>query len=62
MKTCLIYLGDLTHSNAKAETSGFPLNVAYIAAYAKKLFDDRVEVQLFKSPDENFIRFFNVCA
>ena len=54
-----VYLGDLAHNYiASANTlTGdadytVPLNIAYIAAYAKKIFGDEVEIQLFKYPGD----------
>lgn len=45
-----IYLCDLVHNYLGAETYMFPLNVAYVAAYAKKFFPKEIEVTLFKYP------------
>ncbi len=49
MKT-IIYLADLSHNYASKGTFTFPINIGYIASYAKKIYGDRVEIQLFKFP------------
>ena len=41
-------MGDLTHDTIGIATELFPLNVAYVAAYAKAMFGDRVDIRLFK--------------
>lgn len=46
----LIYLADLAH-NYYPSMGTVPLNIAYIAAYAKKRFGQEVEVRLFKCPE-----------
>lgn len=43
-----IYLGDLSHDTVGLATEVFPLNIGYIAAYAKKVFGDSIEIRLFK--------------
>ena len=43
-----IYFGDLSHDTVGLATEVFPLNVAYVAAYAKKEFGDHIQVRLFK--------------
>lgn len=49
-KKCLIYLADLVHNyNAKGPHI-IPVNIGYVASYAKKLYGDRVEIRLFKYP------------
>lgn len=52
MSKCSIYLGDLIHNNVKAESSYFPLGVACVAAYARKFFDNEIDVRLFKFADD----------
>ncbi len=47
-----IYLADLSHDTVGLATEVFPLNVGYIAAYAKEKFKDRIDVRLFKYIDE----------
>jgi putative methyltransferase len=46
----LIYLADLVH-NYKSGTHNVPLNVSLLAAYTRKLYGERVEIELFKYPD-----------
>lgn len=47
----LIYLADLVH-NYFPGLNTVPLNIAYIAAYSKSLFNAEVEFRLFKYPEE----------
>lgn len=49
-KRCSIYLADLVHNYASRGPHTFPINIGYIAAYAKKLYGDKVEIKLFKFP------------
>ncbi|MBZ0094037.1 MAG: radical SAM protein [Sulfuricella sp.] len=46
-----IYLADLTHTTITISNDSFPLNVAMVAAYAKKIMPD-LEISLFKYPEE----------
>lgn len=43
-----IYLGDLTYTTLSLATDAFPLNVGFIAAYAKKIYGNDIDVRLFK--------------
>ena len=43
-----IYLGDLTYDTVTLATEAFPLNVALIASYCKKLFGDKIDIRIFK--------------
>jgi len=47
----LIYLADLFHDSVRG-VSTVPLNVGYIAAYAKARFADAVDIRLFKRPSD----------
>ena len=49
-QTCvqLRYFYDLTYDTVTLSVDGFPLNVGYIASYAKMKFNERVEIRLFK--------------
>ena len=48
-----IFLGDLSYINKENRFNLFvPLNIGYIASYAKKLFGDQVEITLFKDPNK----------
>ena len=48
-----IFLGDLSYINEENRFNLFvPLNIGYIASYALKMFQDQVEVRLFKDPNE----------
>lgn len=46
----IIYLADLVHNYAAKGPHTFPINIGYIASYAKKFYGDRIEIQLFKFP------------
>jgi radical SAM superfamily enzyme YgiQ (UPF0313 family) len=43
-----IYLGDLTYTTLSLATDAFPLNVGFIAAYAKQQFGAEVDIRIFK--------------
>ncbi len=43
-----IYFADLSHDTVGLATEVFPLNVAFVAAYAKQEFGDDIQVSLFK--------------
>lgn len=45
-----VYLADLVHNYLGVGTYMFPLNIGYLAAYAKKHFGDRLDIRLFKYP------------
>lgn len=47
-KPLLIYLGDLTYTTLSLATDAFPLNVGFIAAHAKKIYGNDIDVRLFK--------------
>lgn len=51
-----IYLCDLFHNYLGVSTSMFPLNVGYIAAYAKKNFPE-IEFEIFKYTNDFISRF-----
>src|SRR5580704_13124476 len=48
LKPLSIYLGDLTYTTLSLATDAFPLNIGFVGAYAKKVFGDEVDIQLFK--------------
>ena len=52
MRTIVIYLADLTHTGNSIASEQVPLNVALIGSYAKKIFGDKISVNLFKYPDK----------
>jgi len=49
---CLVYLADLVHNYASKGPHTFPVNIGYIAAYAKKVFGGKVQIKLFKFPSD----------
>jgi len=50
MKPLKIYLADLTHDTIILVSDTIPINIGFIASYAKKIFADEIEVSLFKYP------------
>ena len=50
MNTCKIYLADLVHNYVSKGPHTFPINVGYIASYAKKCYGEKVQIKLFKYP------------
>ena len=48
MKPLKIFLADLTYDTITLSTDVFPLNIGYIASYAKAQFGSDVEIKLFK--------------
>lgn len=50
LKPLKIYLGDLTHDTIVLVSDTIPINIGFVAAYAKKQFGDEIEVSLFKYP------------
>jgi len=48
MKPLKIFLADLTYDTITLSTDVFPLNIGYIASYAKSQFGSDVEIKLFK--------------
>jgi radical SAM superfamily enzyme YgiQ (UPF0313 family) len=48
LKPLSIYLGDLTYTTLSLATDAFPLNIGFVGAYAKKVFGNEVDIQLFK--------------
>ncbi len=51
-KTLKINLCDLVHNYLGVGTYMFPLNISYIAGYARKYAPQEVDVRLFKYPDQ----------
>ena len=47
-----IFLCDFVHNFIGAYTYMFPLNIGYISAFAKKEFNNKVNVRLFKFPND----------
>ena len=48
MKPLKVFLADLTYDTITLSTDVFPLNIGYIASYAKAQFGSDVEIKLFK--------------
>lgn len=46
-----IFLGDLVHTWEKVSLWTFPLNVGYMAAYARAMVPETLEIRLFKRPE-----------
>lgn len=51
-----IYLADLVHNYLGGGSYMFPLNIGFIAAYAKKHLGKQVHIELFKYPDKLMAR------
>ncbi|HOK41964.1 MAG TPA: hypothetical protein PLD27_13120 [bacterium] len=49
-----IYLADLVHNYIGAGSYSFPLNISFISSYAKKFYNELLDIRLFKYP-ENLI-------
>ena len=45
-----VFLCDLTHDSTVLVSDTIPINIGFIAAYAKKAFGDDIAVSLFKFP------------
>ena len=52
METLKVYLGDLTYTTLSLANEAFPLNIGYVGAYAKDVFGDKVDIELFKYPED----------
>lgn len=53
MKKIIIYLTNLTHiHNNTPSTETIPLNIGYLTAYAKKVYGDQTEIELFNTHRE----------
>ena len=52
MSKIKIFLADLTHTGMGVATENIPLGVGLIASYAKKIYGDSIDIQLFKYPDK----------
>jgi radical SAM superfamily enzyme YgiQ (UPF0313 family) len=46
-----VYLADLVHNYLGGGSYMFPLNVGFVASYAKKVFGNDIDVEIFKYPD-----------
>jgi radical SAM superfamily enzyme YgiQ (UPF0313 family) len=52
MRPLRVYLGDLTYTTLSLATDAFPLNVGFVASYAKKVFGQEIDSQIFKYVDD----------
>ena len=52
MNPLKIYLLDLTYNTTTLSTEAFPINIGYVAAYAKEQFGQNIEISLFKYIDD----------
>jgi radical SAM superfamily enzyme YgiQ (UPF0313 family) len=53
MRPLKIFLGDLSYFNDHTRSNLYvPVNIGYIASYAKKLFGNAIEITLFKDPNK----------
>ncbi|MCX5811396.1 MAG: radical SAM protein [Proteobacteria bacterium] len=46
-----VYLADLVHNYLGGGSYMFPLNVGFVASYARKIFGDYIDIEIFKYPD-----------
>ncbi len=51
-KRLRIYLGDLVHNFLGGGSYMFPLNIGFLASYAKKIFGDEIDIELYKYPGD----------
>jgi radical SAM superfamily enzyme YgiQ (UPF0313 family) len=51
MKKIKVYLADLVHNYLGGGSYMFPLNVGFVASYARKVFGNDIDVEIFKYPD-----------
>ena len=47
-----IFLADLEHNYKSSVQSSIPYAVGLIASYAKKIYDDKIDIKLFKDPNK----------
>lgn len=52
MNKLSIYLGDLVHNSVARGPFTMPLNIGYVASYAKKHFNKEIDIRLFKYPQQ----------
>lgn len=52
MRNLTVYFADLTHCGTVTNADTFPYGIGCIASYAKRIFGDRISVELFKLPHE----------
>jgi len=52
MNRTVVYLADLTHTGQLVATNIHPLAIGLVAAYAKKMLGDRVDIELFRYPED----------
>ena len=51
-KKLKIFLGDITHDTIVLVSDTIPINIGFIASYIKKTYGDKVDITLFKYPDD----------
>ena len=51
-KKLKVYLCDLTYDTIILVSDTIPINIGYVGAYIKKVFGERIDLNLFKYPDE----------
>ncbi len=47
-----IYLGDITYDTIIYVSDTIPINIGYVGSYIKKNFGDKVDIELFKYPND----------
>ena len=51
-KKLRIFLGDITHDTIFLVSDTIPINIGFIASYIKKTYGDKVDITLFKYPND----------
>ncbi len=51
-KKLKIYLCDITYDTIIYVSDTIPINIGYVGSYIKKIFGDKVDIELFKYPNE----------
>ncbi|HIJ98830.1 TPA: radical SAM protein [archaeon] len=52
MEKLKVFIGDLTHTTTVISSDVIPINIGYLAEYARKILGNKVEFTLFKYPDK----------
>ena len=51
-KKLKIYLCDITYDTVIFVSDTIPINIGYVGSYIKKIFGEKVDIQLFKYPND----------
>lgn len=50
--TIKIAFADLTYTNQGVSSNSFPYGISLVASYAKRIFKDEIEIEIFKYPED----------